>query len=200
MQILAADFAFHTLLLTRERPELRVQPARSFHRPTPGAENPPLRGRAHSYRARCASKTGRSGRPLSSTLLFTNSHSRGDGLGSSANCAHRPSTFRLCAVCEHSACPSLAPPPRPSFQHSTSREGNLTALHCAHATSTFLSYALCEQAGRSGCPLSSLPSHRLIPPLLQTPIDKVNIALPRLWTTEQAAQQSDGRAAGGPDG
>src|SRR3982751_4170374 len=44
------------------------------------------------------------------------------------------------------------------------------------------------------------PSHRLIPPLFQTSIYKIDIPLPRLRTTEQAAQQPDRRAAGSSDG
>jgi hypothetical protein len=137
-----------------------------FTRPSQMRLDAPLPDRAPSLRARCASKTGRSGCPLSSTLLFTNSHSRGERLGSSATARiDRAHSDRA-----RSASTALAPtPPASSFtlQHSLSREGRLTTLHCARPTSTFSSCALREQdrVVRPPSPLTPIPpAHTLSPP------------------------------------
>jgi hypothetical protein len=79
----------------------------------------PLPDGARFERARYASTAFSQG--LSGSLHHFHTHQRG-GQASGLYCAHGPSTFRLCAVCEHAATGRTAIPPLSFFLQYIQRD------------------------------------------------------------------------------
>ena len=136
--------------LTSPPTSYRIQPYRQGKPDCPSLHMQ----RAHSYRARCASKTGR--QALLYRFSLHNHTTQRDG--ETSRPLLRASTEHILIVRGLRARRLPISPARSSTLPS--REESLTALHCARSTSTVFACALREQDRASGLPLSSIP----IPP------------------------------------